>query len=202
MSTLKKVKFLRAYRTYSYSAGDITSLSTENITMLQEAYEHEKNYIFSVNTGSGEKQDPGPYIQILAPDYQEPTFEKKLVPESDYIKVRFLKPHPSFSYKEGSIGKLTPENAIKLLEGDFIEVLPEDFIEPVSVGEIIPESDKIEVRFIRVHPAFAYNVGDETKLYQAQVDFLLKDGYIQVIPKNEKQKKITIERLKSILKKI
>jgi hypothetical protein len=177
-----KVRWLRAHHRWSYSAGNVCLLSSEQVEKLSILAD-----------------DQEPFIEILPDDWTEPVPEINANPA--FVKVRFLKPHSAFAYKEGSIGVVTVENAVKLLEDDFIEVLPDDYKEAPIKKEDIPSSEYIEVKWLKNHKDYAYSAGNIGKVIPAHLDMLLQGGYVDIIiTKNDGSKQKILTRLQAILK--
>jgi len=126
---LVRVKWLRAHTFeekdipgFSYIAGDIADISAKHAELLSQC---------KIKTQNGVVVTEDPYCEIL-PEGWMPVIEKiTTVPESVFVQVKFLEPHPGFGYFKGDIGTVTSKNATMLLKGGFIELIP----------EIIPKND-------------------------------------------------------------
>jgi hypothetical protein len=201
ISKRQKVKFLRPHRAFAYNTGDLAMLTSEHIERLDKDYKAEisdSGIFLDIHI---QKVDNGPYYKILPFDYMEQKPEQKVITDSDLVKVRWIKVHFSWAYNSGDICKIPIEAAIKLLEGDFIEVLPTDYMEPVLEEVAITESSLIEVKFLKPCQGYAYFPGQTGKIHPDHVNQFFKDGCIEIIGKADERKKSILNSLKECLKK-
>jgi hypothetical protein len=99
-----KVLWINPHSGWGYIPGDIVNLSSDKArNLIEEEFVREL---------SSEE-----YNQIL-----EERKPKPPAPDSDYVKVKFLKAAPGFAYSEGDEGFVMLGNCQKLLEGGFIEL--------------------------------------------------------------------------------
>jgi hypothetical protein len=107
-----------------------------------------------------------------------PGAQPQLPPEG-YLKVRFLRLHPSYAYFVNQVGIVSMDNAAMLLddENPYITVLPDDYVEP---GPKKPGPEpSIEVFWLKPHGSFAYNAGDVAKLTPDNYKMLHKQRYVR-----------------------
>lgn len=187
-SKLIKVRWLRIHRGYVCSVGQIGFVTPADADILTSAFEEEM---------------PSPYVKILPDDYEEPKAPApKIIPMEDHIKVRFLKHHENFAYAQNAVGFVTPEHAILLLEGDYIELLPENYTEPVIEKKTVPISKLVEVKWLKTHPGYVSLEGKTCLIEPDQLGSLVKEGYVvETHAKVQIEKKKMIDKLKGLIKK-
>lgn len=115
-------------------------------------------------------------------------------PINGWIRVRFLKPHWKFGYREGDVTFLAPEKAEMLSEiidsrgkliDPFVEILYEDWERPVVEAKpILPESEYIPVTWVKFHPKYAYSPGNKGIVHPDRIMELIEGGYVQVEKKH------------------
>lgn len=122
VSGMIKVKWLKAHPFeekgipgYSYGAGDVGYVSAECAELLSQS---------RTDSNNGHDVILGPYIEILPEGWTAPVIEKVMTAEGDYIQVKFLRTHSAFAYSAGMIGTVTSEWAEKLLQGEYVELIP------------------------------------------------------------------------------
>jgi hypothetical protein len=170
---ITRVKFLRAAPGWAYSEGSIADLKTEDVEEL-------------INKK---------YVQAVSANYKDPVLVKAIIPESDMVRVLFIKPHPAWSYNAGDIVKMYNKVADALSIGDYIVLVPDDYVVPVVEGVKIPESEFIEVVFLRAHPQFSYKRGDIGKVLPDAAKILLKDDYADLFSEDLKIRTSLFEKM-------
>lgn len=178
---LIKVKFLKHHSKYAYPAGKIGFVTPEAAATLSDGED--------------------PYILIFPDDYEEPVPPaQKIIPESEMIKARMIVPHEGFALGLGKVGLFTPEDALKLLELGCLEILPDDYQEPVQENIVIPESEMIEAIVIKNHPGFVWIAGDQGRFTPKDFDMLSKGGFVAGVKKESALTTKVRNKLKNILK--
>jgi len=128
-------------------------------------------------------------------------------PRPGWIRVKFLKIHWKFAYREGDVTFLSPEKAKMLAEvvdsnGKFIdpyvEILPGDWTEPPAEKKLaIPESEYIPVVWREFHPKYAYKPGDKGIVHPDKIMGLIEGGFVQV---DKKSNSNILKKIKSFTK--
>jgi hypothetical protein len=85
--------------------------------------------------------------------------------------------------------------------GDYIVLVPDDYIVPVVEGVKIPESEFIEVVFLRAHPQFSYKRGDIGKVLPDAAKILLKDDYADLFSEDLKTGPLSLKKWEFLRKK-
>lgn len=67
-----------------------------------------------------------------------------------FIKVKFLKSHPGFSYFAGDTGLISPKAAEKLLQGGYIMIIPEAeiYVPPEKINPLPADLPGRDVLFV------------------------------------------------------
>jgi hypothetical protein len=153
-----KVEFLMQHPQFPYTKGKIVSLQFVQI----------KDYCL-VSQG---------YVQLIFEDL--PPFKEVL--EEDKVTARMLKPGGNRAETEGSIIRISEDEATRLLDGGFIEILPSDYVEPIVPLPDYNENEWASIICKNSHPEYAYSPGQKGKILKRQLRKLLEGGYFDLAP--------------------
>jgi len=103
------------------------------------------------------------------------------------IKVIWLKPHPAFAYSAGNIGEVTEKHfqilTDELKNGPYVRAITEDELKYIQEqrkpASIPPQSEFVNVTWLKVHPDFSYNVGSLAIIHNSRVQELLNGGFVE-----------------------
>ena len=177
-----KVRWLRPHKSYAYSTGNLGEVTPAAAATLSEGED--------------------PYIEILPNDFREPVpAPPRIYKDAELIKARMVKFHTGYVMDPGKIGLFTPEDALLLLGLDCIEILPDDFREPVPAPpRIYKDAEMIEAKVIMHHPGFVYKNGEKGMFTPEDFEMLLKGGFVEAIKQESALKTKMLNTLKNILK--
>jgi len=103
-----KVLWINPHPKWAYIPGNIVNLPTEKARELIE----------------------GEFVRLLSQEEHEQILRdqkpKPPVPESSYIKVKFLQAAPGFAYSSGDIGMVTPDNFKILFQNGLVELFQDE----------------------------------------------------------------------------
>jgi hypothetical protein len=153
-----KVEFLKKYPKLPYAKGKIASLSMEQI---------QADCLVS-----------GGYVKLI---FEELPPVKKVLKE-DKVNARMLKTGGSRAEKEGSVIRISEDEAQRLLDGGFIEVLPDDYVEPIIPLPDYDEKEWASVICKNSHPEYAHFPGETGQILKKQLKKLLEGGYFDLAP--------------------
>ena len=105
--------------------------------------------------------------------------------------VKFIRPSSRYAYKENSVTSLTLED-ISFLNEDpdnpVVQILPDDYKAPEAPKKPEITADQMErVRWLNLHPKYAYNIGDLGYVLKDSVmDLISADGgpFIEILPED------------------
>lgn len=151
-----KVEILKLHKELHLVKGKIVSLPLKTIS---------ENYLVSQG-----------YIRIIFEELQP----LKEVAEEDKINARLLKPGGNRAEHEGSIIRISADEAERLLDGGFIKILPDDYVEPIIPLPVYKESEWASIICKKAHPEYSYSPGGTGKILKKQLKKLLEGGYFDL----------------------
>ena len=115
-------------------------------------------------------------------------YNVKMDQGSDQVTVQFLRPHKLWAYKEGSITSIARERLSELLGNEEEEIEPYVKIITAEEAEAIfkaraqktgapDDSKRVRVKWLRIHPAFAYKPGALAYVSEKNATLLLNEEY-------------------------
>lgn len=161
-----KVEFLRSHRELGYKEGQIVSLQFQTI---------KGSYLVTQQ-----------YIRIIPEDLPP----VKTVAEKDKKNVRMIEPGGNRGESIGSVFRISIDEAERLLTGGFIELLPDNYIEPIPAYQ---DMEWISVKCIKPHPDFAYFPGGSGLILKSLLPKLLSGGYFDLTVTGNERAKILRE---------
>jgi hypothetical protein len=114
----------------------------------------------------------------------------------EQVKVKWLKPHARWAYCERNICDLPSDKVQELLEGEFVEILPDDYQEKIPGRKILPEEDMIVVIWLKPHILFSYNAGDQGKVTPENFAMLQAGGFVEPLTRNKPKGKSFLDKIK------
>lgn len=173
-----RVKWLRANPNFAYSAGNISYLTPDTaVELITEKF-----------------------VKEISESYKDPEPEKVILTEADWVKVFFLKPAPGYAHPENTIAKIVKTSVKALLDGGYIALVPDDYVEDVPEAATVSNLE-IEVIFLRNHPKFSYSPGNITKVTKEDAKMLFAEKYVDFFSEDLKVRNEIYKGLGIVLEK-
>jgi hypothetical protein len=153
-----KVEFMQKHPKLTYEKGKIVSLQLEQIR---------DNCLVSQG-----------YVKLI---FEELPPVKEVL-EEDKVNARILKPGGNRSEKEGSIIRISEAEAERLLDVGLIELMADDYVEPLVPPLVYDEKEWASVICKNSHSEYAYSPGQTGKIVKKQLRKLLEGGYFDLAP--------------------
>lgn len=165
-----KVEFLKPYPGMAYTKGQIIGLKPE---VLEEYPLVSGNYVRFF-------PEELPLVKVIA--------------EKDKVNARMLKPGGNRSEHEGSIIRISIDEAERLLEGKFIEILPYGYKDPIPPEKAeFKASDYLTMECKNVSPEDGVAPGTFTLIHKSRAKKLMEKGFFDLVTTGKERAKILVE---------